>query len=183
MPGLHEINMTLNGQNVHDAVESRLSLADYLRERQRLTGVHLGCEQGVCGACTVLLNGRPVRSCLMFAAQADGMTLTTVEGIAGLDGQLSAVQESFVECHGTQCGFCTPGMVLAIEALLDESPTPTDDEISEALDGNICRCTGYVQIREAVRSAIAKRNHDVGYVAGRGTHRADGEWKGVSARV
>lgn len=157
MPGLHEIDLIVNGDRVHDSVEARLSLADYLRERRGLTGIHLGCEQGVCGACTVLVDGHPVRSCLMFAAQADGLNLTTIEGISGFYGELSPVQESFVECHGSQCGFCTPGMVLAVEALLDESPNPSDDEIAEALGGNICRCTGYVQIREAVRSAISKR--------------------------
>jgi carbon-monoxide dehydrogenase small subunit len=157
MPSRHEIDVTINGHKVHDAVEGRLSLADYLRERRGLTGLHLGCEQGVCGACTVLLDGKPVRSCLMFAAQAGGRSVTTIEGISGFDGELSVVQQSFVECHGTQCGFCTPGMVLAIEALLDASPNPTDDEIAESLGGNICRCTGYVQIREAVHAAIARR--------------------------
>lgn len=181
MPGLHEVHMTVNGRDVQDAVEGRLSLADYLRERHGLRGIHLGCEQGVCGACTVLLNGRPIRSCLMFAAQADGMTLTTIEGIGGLDGELSPVQESFVECHGTQCGFCTPGMVLAIEALLDDSPNPTDEEISEALDGNICRCTGYVQIREAVRRAIEKRN--AGLRPAAWAPSADGERAEVPANV
>lgn len=181
MPGSHEIDLTVNGERVHDHVEGRLSLADYLRERRGLTGIHLGCEQGVCGACTVLVDGHPVRSCLMFAAQADGLSLTTIEGISGFYGQLSPVQESFVECHGSQCGFCTPGMVLAVEALLDESPNPTDDEIAEALGGNICRCTGYVQIREAVRSAIAKR-HDARRADG-GAHEVGATREGVAVHA
>jgi carbon-monoxide dehydrogenase small subunit len=147
------VDVTVNGQVRHATVEPRLTLADFLRERCHLTGTHLGCEHGACGACTVLVGGAAVRSCLMFAVQADGAEVTTVEGIAAPDGELSAVQAALRECHGLQCGFCTPGFVVTITALLRDNPDPTDDEIREGLSGNLCRCTGYQGILQAVRRA------------------------------
>ncbi|HEV7762033.1 MAG TPA: (2Fe-2S)-binding protein, partial [Acidimicrobiales bacterium] len=134
-------------------VEPRLTLADFLREELRLTGTHLGCEHGVCGACTVLVDGATVRSCLMFAVQAQGAEVTTIEGIAADDGELSVVQAAFREAHGLQCGFCTPGFVVTVTALLEENPDPSDAEIREALSGNLCRCTGYQGIVKAVQLA------------------------------
>jgi carbon-monoxide dehydrogenase small subunit len=152
---MHEwpVEMSVNGQPSAATVEPRLTLADYLRERCGLTGTHLGCEHGACGACTVLLDGQAVRSCLMFAVQADGCEVTTVEGIASEDGELSPVQAALRECHGLQCGFCTPGFVTTITALLQDNPKPTDDEIREGLSGNFCRCTGYQGIVNAVHRA------------------------------
>ena len=152
---MHElrVNISVNGRVTEATVESRLTLADFLRERCGLTGTHLGCEHGACGACTVLLDGQAIRSCLMFAVQADGQEVTTVEGIASSDGELSPVQSALRECHGLQCGFCTPGFVLSITALLNENPDPTDDEIREGLSGNFCRCTGYQSIVNAVHRA------------------------------
>ena len=147
------VTITVNGEPRHDAVEPRLTLADFLRERCRLTGTHLGCEHGVCGACTVLVDGAAVRSCLMFAVQADGAEVTTVEGLAGRDGELSPVQSAFREAHGLQCGFCTPGFVVSVTAFLRDHPDPTDEEIRDALSGNLCRCTGYQGILKAVRMA------------------------------
>ena len=137
------VRMSVNGNAVEAVVEPRMTLADFLRERCGLTGTHLGCEHGSCGACTVLADGQAVRACLMFAVQADGLEITTVEGVAAEDGELSAVQSALRDCHGLQCGFCTPGFVMSITALLDENPEPTDDEIREGLSGNFCRCTGY----------------------------------------
>ena len=134
-------------------VEPRLTLADFLRERCGLTGTHLGCEHGACGACTVLLDGQAVRSCLLFAVQVDGQEVTTVEGIASPDGELSPVQAALRECHGLQCGFCTPGFVTSITALLRDNPKPSDEEIREGLSGNFCRCTGYQGIVNAVHRA------------------------------
>lgn len=152
----HEIALTLNGEPRACAAEARTSLADLLRDGLGLTGTHLGCEHGVCGACTVLLDGEPVRSCIVLAAQADGCAVTTIEGVAGPDGRLSPVQEAFCQAHALQCGYCTPGMILAAQALLDANPRPAREDIDEALGGNICRCTGYVQIREAVELAAEK---------------------------
>ena len=153
---MHEwpIQMSVNGQPTEASVEPRLTRADYLRERCGLTGTHLGCEHGACGACTVLVDGQAMRSCLMFAVQADGCEVTTVEGIASEDGELSPVQAALRECHGLQCGFCTPGFVVSITALLQENPTPTDEEIREGLSGNFCRCTGYQGIVNAVHLAV-----------------------------
>ncbi|WP_280269712.1 (2Fe-2S)-binding protein [Nocardia wallacei] len=148
-----DIEVRINGATRRDRVPPRLTLADYLRERCGLTGTHLGCEHGVCGACTVLLDGAAVRSCLIFAVQADGAELTTVEGIAGDDGELSPVQAAFRDEHGLQCGFCTPGFIVSVTAYLREHPNPTDAEIREALSGNLCRCTGYQGIVRAVRAA------------------------------
>lgn len=153
MGSTHRIQLTVNGQLRSCATAGRTSLADLLRDDLRLTGTHLGCEHGVCGACTVLLDGAPIRSCLALAAQADGHDITTIEGVGGAEGKLSPVQEAFCQTHALQCGFCTPGMVLATEALLAGNPSPSRAEIDEALGGNICRCTGYVQIREAVELA------------------------------
>lgn len=152
---MHElpVDVSVNGRSHGGTVEPRLTLADFLREKCGLTGTHLGCEHGACGACTVLLDGQAVRSCLIFAVQADGQQVTTVEGIAAEDGELSAVQAAMRECHGLQCGFCTPGFVTSITALLRDNPTPTDDEIREGLSGNFCRCTGYQGIVNAVKRA------------------------------
>jgi aerobic carbon-monoxide dehydrogenase small subunit len=151
---LHEIpiELTVNGEARRATVEPRKTLADVLREDLRLTGTHLGCEHGVCGACTVILDGRAVRSCLVFAVQARGTEVTTVEGLAP-DGELTAVQGAFEAEHGLQCGFCTPGFVVSATALLDHNPDPSDDEIREGLSGNLCRCTGYQGILRAVRVA------------------------------
>jgi len=147
------IEVTVNGQRRRATVEPRLTLADFIRERCHLTGTHLGCEHGVCGACTVLVDRQAVRSCLIFAVQADGCEITTVEGIAAPDGTLSAVQAAFREHHGLQCGFCTPGFVTSVTAFLRDNPKPTDEEIRDALSGNLCRCTGYQGILAAVRAA------------------------------
>ncbi len=147
------VEMTVNGERRRGFVESRMTLADYLREHCALTGTHLGCEHGVCGACTVLLDGEAVRACLMFAVQADGGEVTTIEGLGGPDGALSSVQDAFREEHGLQCGFCTPGFVVSVTALLRENNQPTETEIREALSGNLCRCTGYQGIIRAVQRA------------------------------
>jgi carbon-monoxide dehydrogenase small subunit len=145
--------MTVNGERRRGVVEPRLTLADFLREQCALTGTHLGCEHGVCGACTVLLDGEAVRSCLLFAVQATGGEVTTIEGLGGPDGALSTVQDAFREEHGLQCGFCTPGFVVSVTALLQENPSPSEPEIREALSGNLCRCTGYQGIVRAVQRA------------------------------
>jgi len=146
------IGVRVNGTERRAAVEPRLTLADFLRDRCHLTGTHLGCEHGVCGACTVLLDGEAVRSCLVFAVQADGAEVTTIEGVAA-DGELSPVQAAFRDQHGLQCGFCTPGFVLSATAFLRDNPHPTDDEIRTGLSGNLCRCTGYQGILAAIRAA------------------------------
>jgi carbon-monoxide dehydrogenase small subunit len=150
------IEMTVNGERRRGAVEARLTLADYLREQCALTGTHLGCEHGVCGACTVLLDGEAVRSCLLFAVQANGGDVTTIEGLGGADGALSTVQDAFRSEHGLQCGFCTPGFVVSVTALLNENPHPSETEIREALSGNLCRCTGYQGIIRAVQTAAGE---------------------------
>jgi carbon-monoxide dehydrogenase small subunit len=152
---MHEqpVGLTVNGVARRGIVEPRVTLADFLREQCGLTGTHLGCEHGACGACTVLLDGQAVRSCLIFAVQTDGQEVTTVEGIAGPDGELSPVQSAMRDCHGLQCGFCTPGFVTSITALLRDNPQPTDADIREGLSGNFCRCTGYQGIVNAVRQA------------------------------
>lgn len=152
---MHErsIRVSVNGIPVEATVEPRLTLADFLRERCGLTGTHLGCEHGSCGACTVLLDGAAVRSCLVFAVQAEDAEVSTVEGVASPDGELSPVQAAMRDCHGLQCGFCTPGFVMSITALLRDNPHPTDEEIREGLSGNFCRCTGYQGIINAVHQA------------------------------
>ena len=149
------IEISVNGRKRRASVPPRLTLADFLRERCQLTGTHLGCEHGVCGACTVLLDGDAVRSCLMFAVQADGAEIVTIEGIAAPDGRLSDVQAAFREHHGLQCGFCTPGFVVSVTAFLRDQPDPTDEQIRDALSGNLCRCTGYQGILAAVRAAAS----------------------------
>jgi carbon-monoxide dehydrogenase small subunit len=150
------IRLSINGTQRAEGVPARLTLADYLRERCRLTGTHLGCEHGVCGACTVLLDGEPVRACLIFAVQADGREVTTIEGLGGPDGSLSTVQEAFRDCHGLQCGFCTPGFVVTVTAMLRDNPSPSDEQIRDVLSGNLCRCTGYQGIIRAVRQAAQR---------------------------
>jgi len=153
------VGITVNGSAYAATVEPRRNLADFLREQCHLTGTHLGCEHGVCGACTVLVDGAAVRACLVFAVQADGAEVTTIEGIAGPNGELSAVQAAFRDCHGLQCGFCTPGFVVSVTAFLRDHPDPTDEEIRVALSGTLCRCTGYQGIFAAVRQA-AGTAHD-----------------------
>ena len=147
------IEVRVNGKARSGAIEPRLTLADFLRERCQLTGTHLGCEHGVCGACTVLLDGEAVRACLVFAVQVDGAEVTTIEGIAGPDGELSAVQQAFRDHHGLQCGFCTPGFVVSATAFLRDNPNPSDDDLRAGLSGNLCRCTGYQGILAALRAA------------------------------
>ncbi|MFD6855866.1 (2Fe-2S)-binding protein [Rhodococcus sp. NPDC060086] len=150
-----DIEVRVNGSSRRHSVPPRLTLADYLRVDCGLTGTHLGCEHGVCGACTVLLDGEAVRACLVFAVQADGAEVTTIEAMASDDGTLSPVQAAFRDHHGLQCGFCTPGFIISATAFLEENPSPTDSEIREALSGNICRCTGYQGIIAAVKSAAS----------------------------
>jgi carbon-monoxide dehydrogenase small subunit len=148
--------LVVNGERRRvDGVEPRMLLADVLRDILRLTGTHLGCEHGVCGACTVLMDGRPVRSCLTLGVQAIGHDLETVEGLAAPDGSLSPLQQAFWEAHGLQCGFCTPGMLMTARHLLATNPRPTRAEIREALSGNLCRCTGYQNIVDAIERAAA----------------------------
>jgi carbon-monoxide dehydrogenase small subunit len=149
-----QVSFSVNGRREQIDVETRRTLADALREDLGLTGTHLGCEQGVCGACTVLLDGEPVRSCLMLAVQADGSSLTTVEGLAAESGELHPLQQAFADCHGLQCGFCTPGFLISALHLLAENGDPTREEIRTGLSGNICRCTGYAGIVDAVRQAV-----------------------------
>ena len=153
---LHSIEVEVNGKRCTAQVPARLSLVDWLREELRLTGTHVGCEHGVCGACSVMLDGEPVRACLMYAVQAHGHRVTTVEGLARADGSLSTLQESFCDAHGLQCGYCTPGMLIAAQALLDANAAPSEAEIREAIAGNLCRCTGYQQIVDAVRLAAER---------------------------
>jgi carbon-monoxide dehydrogenase small subunit len=147
-----KINLTINGKSYSHDVEPRLLLIHYLREVVGLTGPHIGCETSLCGACTVELEGKAVKSCTMFAVQADGAKLVTIEGLA-TDGKLHAMQEAFWNEHGAQCGFCTPGMIMASKQILDRNPHPTDQEIRAGLEGNVCRCTGYQHIVNAVRAA------------------------------
>jgi carbon-monoxide dehydrogenase small subunit len=151
-----KVELRINGANRATDVESRKTLLDTLRENFLLNGAHVGCEHGVCGACTILLDGEPVRSCLIFAVQADGYEITTIEGLSPAPGELSVIQDAFCETHGLQCGYCTPGMILAAHALLQQNDTPTRDDIVEAISGNICRCTGYGQIVEAVQFAAER---------------------------
>jgi aerobic carbon-monoxide dehydrogenase small subunit len=147
------ITLTLNGRQAVEAVEARLLMSDFIRHRLGLTGTHVGCEHGVCGACTILLDGAPVRSCLMFAVQADGAEVVTVEGLAPSSDALHPVQEAFRDAHGLQCGFCTPGFLLTTVALLRDMPHPTEADIRESLGGCLCRCTGYQNIVAAVHLA------------------------------
>ncbi|GAB4116662.1 MAG: (2Fe-2S)-binding protein [Rubrivivax sp.] len=147
------LTLEVNGRPVETAVEASTLLVDLLRGPLALTGTHVGCDTSQCGACTVLLDGRAVKSCTVLAVQAQGAKVGTIEGLAGADGALHPVQQAFVDCHGLQCGFCTPGMVMSACGLLAETPRPSDDQIVHALEGNLCRCTGYVNIVAAVRQA------------------------------
>jgi carbon-monoxide dehydrogenase small subunit len=150
------IRLTVNGESREASAPARDLLSDFLRHRLGLTGTHVGCEHGVCGACTVLVDGLPVRSCLMLAVQAEGHSITTIEGIAGDNGELHPVQSALSEKHGLQCGFCTPGFVIRIVSMLKENPSPTREQIVEGLSGNICRCTGYQGIVDAVELAAQR---------------------------
>ena len=151
-----DIAVAVNGRMRRASVMPRLTLVDLLRDVLGLTGTHIGCEHGVCGACTILLDGAAVRSCLIFAVQADGREVTTVEGLAG-EREIGDLQDAFWECHAMQCGYCTPGMLIAGHALLAENPAPGTEEIREAISGNLCRCTGYTQIVEAIALCAARR--------------------------
>ena len=153
MPRSVPVTVTVNGSTHEREVEPRTLLVHFLREELDLTGVHVGCESTLCGACTVHLNGRAVKSCTVLAVQADGQEMTTIEGLAGSADELHPLQVGFWEKHGLQCGYCTPGMIMAAKQLLDDNPNPSETEIREAIDGNICRCTGYQQIVDAVQHA------------------------------
>jgi len=155
MNDLFNVTVTINGTRYTRAVEPRLLLSDFLRHDLGLTGTHVGCEHGVCGACTVLFDGQPVRSCLMFAVQANGHEVLTVEGLGTMD-DLHPLQEAFREAHGVQCGFCTPGLLMSLLPFLEENPNPAEQEIREAISGNLCRCTGYQHIVDAVQLAAEK---------------------------
>jgi carbon-monoxide dehydrogenase small subunit len=159
-----EVSITVNGRNYTRAVPTRKTLADFIREDLGLTGTHLGCEHGVCGACTVRVNGSIVRSCLMLAVQAAGQHVQTIEGIAPEPGRLSTLQQAFWDHHGLQCGFCTPGMIMAATDLLERNPHPTETEVREAMGGNLCRCTGYHFIVDAILAAA-----DAGPTPGQGS--------------
>ena len=159
------ITIDINGKDVSATIEPRVTLLDFVRDMAGLKGTHAGCEHGVCGACTVLLDGEAVRSCLILAAQAEGGEITTIEAVDGTarqPGELSVIQDAFCEAHGLQCGYCTPGMVLAAKTLLQHNPTPSREQVREAISGNMCRCTGYVQIIDAIMLAAERlqgRNH------------------------
>jgi carbon-monoxide dehydrogenase small subunit len=152
---MKKISLTINGQRYEHEVEPRLLLIHYLREVAGLTGPHIGCETSICGACTVAVDGKVVKSCAMFAVQADGRDIVTIEGLAA-NGDLHPMQEAFWNEHALQCGFCTPGMIMTSKQLLERNPSPTDEEIRHGLEGNLCRCTGYQHIVNAVRAAAAK---------------------------
>jgi aerobic-type carbon monoxide dehydrogenase small subunit (CoxS/CutS family) len=156
----HDIAVTVNGTLYRRQVEGRLLLSDFLRHDLLLAGTHVGCEHGVCGACTVSFDGAPVRSCLMFAAQADGHDIITVEGLASDRDHLHPLQQAMRDCHGLQCGYCTPGILITMKAFLDETPSPDEAQIREALSGNLCRCTGYQHIVEAMLLAAKRMNGD-----------------------
>ena len=146
------ISVTINGEVYEQEVEARKLLVHFIRDVLDLTGTHVGCDTGNCGACTVLVDGKTLKSCMLLAIQADGATITTVEGLAGADGELTALQRAFSSSHALQCGYCTPGMLLSATYLLEQNPHPTEEEIRRGIQGNICRCTGYVNIVEAIRS-------------------------------
>lgn len=150
------IALTVNGHHYEEQVPVRMLLSDFLRHQLHLTGTHVGCEHGVCGCCTVLVNGEAVRSCLMFAVQTDGMAITTIEGLAGTQSELHPIQQAFQEKHGLQCGFCTPGIIMSVHAILHEHADLTEEEIRHQLSGNLCRCTGYQNIVEAVKLAAER---------------------------
>jgi len=157
----HKVTVTINGEPQTREVEARTLLVHFIRENLGLTGTHIGCDTTSCGACTVSLDGRAVKSCTVFAAQADGCTVDTIEGVA-VGGKLHALQEGFWEKHGLQCGFCTPGMIISARALLQKNPDPTEDEIRHGISGNLCRCTGYNKIVEAIQYAAAKLRAEKG---------------------
>lgn len=156
MSTLHSISLTINGVTYHREVESRILLVDFIRSDLELPGTHVGCEHGVCGACTILFDGQAVRSCIMLAVQADGHEITTVEGLAESPEKLHPLQQAFWEAHGLQCGFCTPGFLMTLVPYLEENPAPNEAEIRDALSGNLCRCTGYQHIVDAVVLAAEK---------------------------
>ena len=156
MPDRRTVTVTINGESYSREVETRLTLADFIRHECHLTGTHLGCEHGVCGACTILLDGQSARSCLMLAVQADGHEILTIEGIAPNEDELHPLQQAFIDNHGLQCGFCTPGMLTTLLEFLRDNPDPTEREVREAISGNLCRCTGYQGIVDAALDA-AKR--------------------------
>jgi len=155
------VRMTVNGKSYARVVDARLSLADFVRQELSLTGTHLGCEHGVCGACTILVDGRTARSCLMFAVQANGCEVTTVEGLTP-EGGLAVLQQAFIDHHGLQCGFCTPGMLVTLTEFLRENPDPSEADVREALTGNLCRCTGYAGIVAAALDAAQKLRGEAG---------------------
>ncbi|OGO46729.1 MAG: (2Fe-2S)-binding protein [Chloroflexi bacterium RBG_16_63_12] len=156
MSDLHTLTLTVNGQTYERQVEPRLLLSDFLRHELGLSGTHVGCEHGVCGACTILFDGQPIRSCLALAVQANGHNLTTVEGLAKSQTELHPIQQAFWEAHGLQCGFCTPGILMTLVPFLEENPSPSEADIREAISGNLCRCTGYQHIVDAVKLAAEK---------------------------
>ena len=167
MTDTRTIAVTVNGSRYDLQVETRLTLVDCLRHHIGLSGTHVGCEHGVCGACTVLFDGQAVRSCLMFAVQADGAVVTTVEGLASENGQLHPLQQAFHDNHGLQCGFCTPGMLMTLLEFLQHNPAPTEAEVREALSGNLCRCTGYQGIVAAALDAAGRLRQDRGQIDGK----------------
>lgn len=152
-PERHDIELSVNGMTCRRAVESRILLSDFLRHDLGLAGTHVGCEHGVCGACTILFDGAPIRSCLMLAVQANGHELSTVEGLAGSDGELHPIQQAMHDHHGLQCGYCTPGILMTMTAYLKHNPQPSEHEVREALSGNLCRCTGYQNVVDAMLAA------------------------------
>lgn len=151
----HEITVAVNGRSYTERVEARMTLGDFLRGKLGFTGLHLACEHGVCGACTIIVDGLAVRSCLMFAVQADGAEITTVEGVAASDGTLSPVQQAMRECHALQCGFCTPGVVMTLTSLTAETEPQQEKTLLDAMSGHLCRCTGYQGIRKAIKQLTA----------------------------
>jgi len=167
MTDTRTIAVTVNGSRYDLQVETRLTLVDCLRHHIGLSGTHVGCEHGVCGACTVLFDGQAVRSCLMFAVQADGAVVTTVEGLASENGQLHPLQQAFHDNHGLQCGFCTPGVLMTLLEFLQHNPAPTEAEVREALSGNLCRCTGYQGIVAAALDAASRLRQDRGQIDGK----------------
>ncbi|MBX3004384.1 MAG: (2Fe-2S)-binding protein [Anaerolineales bacterium] len=158
MTNTYPISVTINGKRLEKNVEPRMLLADFIRHEAGLTGTHVGCEHGVCGACTVLFDGKPVRSCIMLAVQANGHELTTVEGLAESEDKLHPIQNAFWEAHGLQCGFCTPGILMTLVPFLEENKNPNEAEVREAISGNLCRCTGYQHIVDATLLAAKKLN-------------------------
>jgi carbon-monoxide dehydrogenase small subunit len=152
----HDITLSVNGKQYRRRVESRVLLSDFIRHDLVLAGTHVGCEHGVCGACTVLLDGEPVRSCLMLAVQARNHEISTIEGLTNKDGEYHPLQQAMHDHHGLQCGYCTPGILMTMTAFLDENPSPGEDEVREALSGNLCRCTGYQNIVDAVMAAAER---------------------------